>query len=564
MKQTAKAFPSPSEHYLQTTQPVVQPRSMLLYMLAFVLCVLISVAPLSRLAGVELLFALPTHSPLIALGAWLPPDLGFTAHARASRSSTGTLEFLALIALMFVIYGLCMLWIQRQSPQVSTKRILRYVWLGVLIAGIVYVLTPAMISHDIFVYASYGRLITVYHANPYFVTLAAHRHDPFFTLDDWRNATSAYGPIWLAICSLCALLIGPYPLAYVLTYRLFGLMTHLLNILLVTTTLRTLGRTPRTVALGTLLYAWNPLTLLESSLGGHNDSFMITLLLLSIFLYARTEVLRSQWGHGDRKGSPYPHPFDFIPSLITLTLAAAVKFTVVPLIALFLILLLRTRTRASAKGSSSPHSPFRTMSIAGLLSGAIALASYAPFWIGHSISGIVQSFGSPPSSYSAYGSILFALTEWKRVHHGFSTSGWASPVLHILSLHSTWTIINVVTLIGALFLGAIWLWRVPTTRTFALASLTTLGALLIVTPWFFPWYVTWIVALAAICLPSQDYAGRGLVAFTLAFSASAFCSYLFYHGYPPIGGWIGYICLTTVGPPLLALLLSIFTRRLNE
>jgi hypothetical protein len=40
----------------------------------------------------------------------------------------------------------------------------------------------------------------------------------------------------------------------------------------------------------------------------------------------------------------------------------------------------------------------------------------------------------------------------------------------------------------------------------------------------------------------------------LVFSASAFCIYLF-RGFPPIGDWEGFTSLTTVGPPLLTLVM---------
>jgi hypothetical protein len=87
-----------------------------------------------------------------------------------------------------------------------------------------------------------------------------------------------------------------------------------------------------------------------------------------------------------------------------------------------------------------------------------------------------------------------------------------------------------------------------------LATLAVLGVLLLVTPWFFPWYVTWLVGLAAACLPMRDRLGRAAIGAALVFSASAFCIYLF-RGFPAIGDWEGFTSLTTVGPPLLTLVI---------
>jgi hypothetical protein len=520
--------------------------------LAFILCELTSIAPLNRLAGTSY-FPGPLTELLTIVGTWLPIDLGLSSDARVSQMATHSILFLSLTALAFVIYALCAWWIRRQPAQGNNRRLLRWILLAVLITGLAFVFTPALPSRDAFVYAGYGRLISVYHANPYFLPLSAYPHDPFIALDDWRNAPAAYGPVWLVLCALVALFTGNQPLPSLFTYRLIGFAAYLCNILLIAAILRAMGRSHRTTALGMLLYAWNPLTLQESSLGGHNDTAMVTLLLLGVFLWLRAE-------RSVRASSLSPR--HYLPTILAFTLATLIKFTAAPLVVLFLVLLLR-KTLYPA----SPHLPLRwrhalqTIALAALCSAFLAIALYLPFWIGHSPYAIVQSFLSPPSAHSAYGSVLAALLGWIALH-GLPTQSWAALPLHLLSLHATWTIINVATLVITMSIGVIWLWRVPTTRTLILASLMTLGALLIVTPWFFPWYVVWIVGLVPLCLPiAHDRPGRALGVGALAFSASAFFVYLFFHNLPPVGGWIGFACLTTIGPPLLAFgLFLIFPR----
>lgn len=519
--------------------------------LAFILCELASIAPLNRLAGTGY-FPGPLTELLTIVGTWLPIDLGLSSDVRTSQMATHSLLFLSLTALAFVIYALCAWCIRQQPAQGNNRALLRCIWLVALITGLAFVFTPALPSRDAFVYAGYGRLISLYHANPYFVPLSAYPHDPFMALDDWRNAPAAYGPLWLVICALVALFAGNQPLPSLFTYHLIGFVAYLCNILLIAAILRAMGRPQRTVALGTLLYAWNPLALQESSLGGHNDTAMVTLLLLGVWLWLRAE---------QSDGTALLNPRHYLPTIIAFTLAALIKFTAAPLVVLFLVLLLR-----KALHPASPHLPLRwrhalqTLALAALC-GALAIALYLPFWIGHSPYAIVQSFLSPPSAHSAYGSVLAALLGWIALH-GLPAQSWVALPLHLLSLHTTWTIINIATLVIATGIGVIWLWRVPTTRTLILASLMTLGALLIVTPWFFPWYVVWIVGLVPLCLPiAHDRIGRALGAGALAFSASAFFIYLFFHNLPPVGGWIGFACLTTIGPPLLAFgLLLIFPR----
>ena len=515
--------------------------------LAFVVCILLSVAPLSRILDPVIRLQTPFGMQLAHVGAWLPTDVGLTPYRQASLAGTGYVEFLGLIALAFAIYGLCALFIQRRAPA-HNRLALRLIWLGTILAGLIYVFTPGMLSHDIFVYASYGRVLAIYHNNPYFAPLSAFPGDPFIALNYWANATAAYGPLWIYICSLLGFVLGPQALGYVLAFRLFALVMHLLNTWLVATTLRTSGQSSRVVLLGTLLYAWNPLVLLESSLGGHNDVLMVTFLLVGILLSIRAE-----------KRGQLTHPRGYIPPLIAFTLATLIKFTTLPLIVLFILFL----TCRALRPAQSPALPFRkavmhywrpallTVCIATISGSLLALALYAPFWIPHNFTGIQHTFTRTPSAQFAENSILLALFKWYEANNH-------QPdylVLQVLTARWTWDTINTVVLVGFLITGALWLWRAPTIRTFIFAALATLGGLLIITPWFFSWYITWLVGLVVVCLPlAHNRLGRSLLAFTLAFSASAFATYLFKDGIPPFGIWIGWVCLITIAPPLLAFL----------
>lgn len=521
---------------------------------AFIACILVSLAPLDRFAGTNYFRTLPISSWLLAIGTWLPLDLHLTVNTRQSQMSTHLILFLSLIALAFVIYGICAWRIKCSNLHTLSHRYsttMKWIWLGTIISGLALVFTPAMLSHDAFVYAGYGRLLTVYHENPYFVTLSAHPNDPFTHLDDWNNAPAAYGPLWLIVSALGSLIAGDNPLAYILLYRLLGLAMHLLNMLLISRILRTTGRSERTIMLGVLLYAWNPLVLLESSLGAHMDTCMVTLMLGGILYWTQKEQKHTT--------NMQPSLSTYLPSLLCFTLATLIKFTAIPLIVLFLVLLARKTlyaTRAenlSEKITLQWHAAIRTVITGGIISTGIALASYVSFWIGYNPRAIIASFTAPPSANSAYGSILSAILNWIR-WNGQPNLVRQETLLFLFSQQKTWQIITIITLIIVMIWGIIWIWRTPTAQTLALATLAVLGALLLVTPWFFPWYVIWIVGLAAIGLPMNDRSARALVGATLAFSVSAFFIYLF-RGFSPIGDWESFTCLATVGPPVLTLII---------
>ncbi|GAC1615814.1 MAG: hypothetical protein NVS4B9_05220 [Ktedonobacteraceae bacterium] len=530
--------------------------------IAFLVCIVMSITPLNRLQSLADIRDWPTSALLLSPGSWLPIDLKLVSRLRDSQVSTHLIWLLSLVALEFIIYALATYWIQRQSRDYNSRHTLGIIWFVVLLAGLIYVCTPALLSRDVFVYAGYGRVLAGYHANPYFVTLSAYPQDALIPLDDWKAALCAYGPVWLLLCGLSSLLAGEHTVVYVFFFRILGFAAHALNILLVVAILRTMGQNSRTVAQGALLYAWNPLVLQESCLGGHNDTFMVTFLLLGLLYSARAEQHKHL----------FTAPRSYLPPLIAFTLAALIKFTSVPLIVLFLALLLwkalQSDNQLPGRFSLRALQPLTwhrlplTMLTACMVSIGIVLAFYAPFWVGHSLYDILVSFSSPPSARSAYGSILGALLNWERAYAGMNR-GWASPLISLLSQHTTWQNISAGVAALALLLSLIWLWRIPTTRTLALAALAVLGALLVVTPWFFPWYVIWLVGLSAICLPvMHERMGRALLGFALTFSASAHFIY-FFRGYQPIGDWMGWTFLTTIGPPLLVLCLLLTIPRLS-
>ncbi|MDQ6643460.1 MAG: hypothetical protein M3Y76_03345 [Chloroflexota bacterium] len=547
----------PFEKALVDQQVVfVRARNIILCALAYLLCLCVSVSPLLHLAGKTFLLSLPTNPILLLWGAWLPNDLHLQPMRLNSIRVTNDIELSLLLALEFGIYAFCAFLVHRLPERGHYKRIFGVITCGALVFGLIYVLTPAMLSRDIFVYAGYGRTIMTYHANPYFVTPSAYPLDSITPYDDWRYATSAYGPVWLIVCSIWASLVGSSPLGYVFAFRLFGLAAHLANIWFVAAILKKMGRSPRTVTLGMLLYAWNPLALLESSQGGHNDTFMVTLMLLGILLSLRAAQ------HG------FARPFHYLPPIIVFTLATLVKFTSTPLLFFFLVLMSRHIYLAHLSDTQFNHTMgwqslkriVPKVLLAIVTSGLVALLCCAPFWIYHNISSIIGSFSSPPSAYYAENSLLRVMYDWVKTYGLPAQTSWMYLPVSALSNHTVWNVINLVALLFALSIGAICLWRTPTMHTMILAALATLALLLVVTPWFFSWYVTWLVGLAAIICPSitlqRTRIRQALIAFSLTFSATAFVTY-----FAAIGDWGGFNWLLMICPPVLVFIAFITYRK---
>ena len=531
----------------QHKAPIIWKGALVCCVIAYVLCILTTIAPLYKMVGIQT--RLWISNAIINAADWLhlPADLGLAANHYISQQQTSFLEFLLLILLAFAISGLCVYLLQRVGTQTDYTFALCLIWLTVLVSGCLYLFTPATFSDDVYSYASYGRLLSVHHASPYVIPPSAYPHDPTFKLVHWKDTVSIYGPLWIVISAVVGLVSGPDRLGYLIAFRLCAFVAHLLNIWLVTATLRTLGHPTRTVALGTLLYAWNPLVLFESSLGGHNDVFMVTFLFLGLLFSARAE----------RSGATRLR--DAIPALVAFTLAALVKLTAIPIIVFFILKLFWStyNTTTSTAGAGKPDQAVRWRTawsatfFASIISVGIALACYVPFWLGYSIQQIFTSFSSQPTAHYQFNSILAAMSVWNNAH-GLPT------FLVLFNSRSVWVAITIFAFFLTMGIGAIWLRRVSTTSTVALATLAVLAAFLLVTPWFLSWYVTWLVGLAAVCLPvAHNRPGRALIVLALTFSASAFLSYY----YVSVAWFLplyvtSYVmlCLATFGMPLLALL----------
>ena len=364
-----------------------------------------------------------------------------------SRVTTGNGEFLLLIALAFVMYGVCAWCVHYKLALNASSTYVCFILAGGIVAtGLIFLCTPALLSRDIFVYADYGRTIVVHHSNPYFVPpLRSSWPDPLTRLDMWNSVINAYGPLWLYICSFVSLLLGDEPVRYIFAFRVLGLTTHILNIVLILAILRTMLQSRRTRIVAVFLYGCNPLVLLESCLNAHNDVCMITFILLGIWLFMRVE---------QKSLVRFQH---YVLPLLALLMAVLIKFTSTPVLLLFICLLAyKILTEVCTTSVFQRWRPVLLhLCIVGAVCGLTVLLFYAPFWIGHSIPAIVQSFSAPPSSNTSENSIMRIFVERVKLYGLPPHSSWLYKPVYSLTYRRTWDRINALLLIAMLGIGAV-------------------------------------------------------------------------------------------------------------
>jgi hypothetical protein len=197
---------------------------------------------------------------------------------------------LLALGLIFVAASAAHLWavLSARQQRRAGPGVLWFILGATAVMGGIVLLLPILFSDDTFSYIMYGRIGALYHANPMLVAPAHFPHDPFLRYVYWRTTPSVYGATWLwpaeGVTWLAQAWGGSLPL-YIALYKLMGLACHLANAALIWGILARLA--PRRRVLGTVLYAWNPLAVLEFAGSGHNDALMLTYLLLGIWLAVR-------------------------------------------------------------------------------------------------------------------------------------------------------------------------------------------------------------------------------------------------------------------------------------
>jgi hypothetical protein len=302
----------------------------------------------------------------------------------------------------------------------------------------------------------------------------AFPRDPLmrFASVEWSDDVSPYGPLWTLIAAPATAFAGrnlPHALlafkalAVVATLAGGWIAAHVAAI-----------DDPARAAGAALLYLWNPLVLWEGIGNGHNDVVMMAIVLLALLAWARRDDV---WT---------------IPLLVV---AGAVKYVALALLPLAAVALWRGDAPAEAGGfgrADALRARLRLLLASALLSIAALIVAFAPFY----------DLGAARASVEAQGDI--ALTSPAAIAIGMLNERLPPPATGL------WVRAASLGLFGiGLAIALVAVWRRP--AAFVRAAFETMFLLLLVATWNFrPWYLIWLVALAA-CLPLGWPATRAIV-----------------------------------------------------
>jgi hypothetical protein len=254
-----------------------------------------------------------------------------------SLTRNGTIEkdyFTGAMVLMYVAYiaGI------RFMPSLPLRTVVG----AIVIVHLILVLAPPMALTDVFNYINYGRMEIVDHLNPYTTTPIYEPHtDPSFALSNWHQLLSPYGPLFTMLTFLVVPLgVGGSFWAL----KVILCVTSLGTLFLIYRCAQHLGRNPtRAIVIAGL----NPIVLIWGLGGDHNDFLMMFMIVLALYLLlrARERTAGREPPSGGLWGWVLPISYEEVGAGVALVTAVAIKASAAVLIPVVLAALLKAPRR---------------------------------------------------------------------------------------------------------------------------------------------------------------------------------------------------------------------------
>jgi hypothetical protein len=328
---------------------------------------------------------------------------------------------------------------------------------GLVFAGTLIWLYPVTAT-DLFQYVLRARVQVLYGANPLLVAPSAFPQDPLLPFaGEWQGILSPYGPAWELLAGIIARLGAVDAVSGALAFKGVAFAAYLG----ITGLLLWHGRRSGdavSVNRGLLLWAWNPLVLLQGLGNGHNDMVML------LGVTGALVLLGSAWQR--------ERAVRWAAAALLLALAVMVKLAAALLVVLAVVAVVRAQ----------PHWRQRFLALAtmGAVGAAVALLTYIPYWPPWESAGGVLDEMANRYTYTVAATLRMTLREMLPR----SAARWAPRLTGQLMFlfFFAWAVVG--------------LWR--RRLDLALAGFVAYLAFLLGGASYRIWYPLWLVPLAAL------------------------------------------------------------------
>jgi hypothetical protein len=371
-------------------------------------------------------------------------------------------------------------------------------------------------SKDVYHYIFEGRTLVVHGENPLTTPPAMFPADSLrWIVSSWEWEPSRYGPLWALIAAIPASVAGDNLPMAVLGFKAIGIASFIATAILVGATARRIR--PDLAMPAFVFVAWNPLLIFEAAANAHNDLVMVMFTALALFCAARR---------------------DWTLAFPALAAAVLIKYTTGLLGPLLLLWAWRTSRRRGAES--------RRIVVGLGLAVWLTVALYAILWTGTDTFGALT--GAAGDAIHSPGWLMRESLE--RLGASERAAGIAVSLPLALGFVAVYVIL----------LRRVWTGDAGFI-TFAWTGFAALTAYLwLASWWFWPWYVTWVLPLAAL------FAGTRTAQFALILSLGALAAYIpitfrpLFWGEPPDGRMPFAVTLTVFVPAALYALVALLRR----
>ena len=191
---------------------------------------------------------------------------------------------LTLLIAMWAAYALALFLAATLRGGAAARTAVRLVVIAGVVASVALILTPPVLSADLYHYAMFGRMVLTRGLNPYVTPPSALQGDPLLPLANWQDYTTHYGPVFTGL-SVAAAWVGAG--GAIATALAFKTLATGFGALAAWAASRLAEREGRSGLLPLALIAWNPLALIETAGSGHNEMVMMGLALAGLLVMAR-------------------------------------------------------------------------------------------------------------------------------------------------------------------------------------------------------------------------------------------------------------------------------------
>ncbi|MGA9284320.1 MAG: hypothetical protein WBV85_02655 [Solirubrobacteraceae bacterium] len=364
--------------------------------------------------------------------------------------STKALRYLfsGAIAVMYMSYLVGLKYVPRLSA--------RWAIGAVIGAHLIMFSAPPLALTDIFNYVNYGRMEIVHHLNPYTTVPVLEPHsDPSYALSNWHQLLSPYGPVF----TLMTFAVVPLGVAASFwTLKGLLMLANLGIVFLVWRSARLLGRDP---VAAIVLVGLNPIVLIWGLGGDHNDFLMMFFVMLGFYLLLRAGTMPGALRNKVEQAEAALWSPALLGAGAAFVVAVAIKASAGILLPAVLAALLRRRRDLMQVVVG--------MAISAVVLGVCSVAAFGPHFPDLATQGRLVTMVSMPN--------LLGLA--------LGLGGETESLRVVLSG----------VLLACVAACSVLAWRRRESLTWAgWASI----ALLVTLAWVLPWYVLWVLPLAAL------------------------------------------------------------------